>query len=187
MRDLQSSAPVFIICKCEKHNCGINKKKLHIYPPHCITFFLFQRLPSSYSSVSIQTDPSMVSLNLEAASGGGSVLNGGIGGYPYLNGGPPGTLHAGGGGGIHTICNGSISTLPRYSAAAAAVAAAGNDAGGGGNQLLRDLGDIDEQVRSFLDAGKKHLYDRPLPYLDRSFIQAEHGTVMLGLFRIPIA
>ena len=128
----------------------------------------------------------MVSLNLEAASGGGSVLNGGIGGYPYLNGGPPGTLHAGGGGGIHTICNGSISTLPRYSAAAVAVAA-GNDAGGGGNQLLRDLGDIDEQVRSFLDAGKKHFYNRPLPYLDRSFIQAEHGAVMLGLFRIPIA
>ena len=83
---------------------------------------------------------STLSVNLEGSilNGGATYLNGGPGtGAPYLNGGPGTGIHTlmngGPGTGVHTICNGSMSTLPRYG---------GND----GNHLLRELGDIDEQV-----------------------------------------
>ncbi|XP_023346092.1 uncharacterized protein LOC111715073 [Eurytemora carolleeae] len=67
----------FMIYRCEK---SFNRRKS-------------ERLPSSYSTVSIQTEPNI------SCNGGTTLMNGGS---TALN------------GGIHTISNGAISTLPRY-------------------------------------------------------------------------
>ena len=66
---------------------------LHSTLSYSILFYQFQRLPSSYSTVSIQTEPNI------SCNGGTTLMNGGS---TALN------------GGIHTISNGAISTLPRY-------------------------------------------------------------------------